>query len=632
VLVHWLAARHFTGLWIMPDESIYGTRAEQLWHGTRSIVTGNGAGYSVIYPLVAGLPLSIGRLTTGYAWLKFAQALVMSLTAVPVYLYGRRLMRPGYALVAAALALASPLLLYSGLLMTEVLIYPLGACALVTIALAVETASLRDQALAFLFVAAAVLTRVQSVVLVAVFTAAVLLDSFFRQDRRRLRAFWPVWIALGAVVIVPLASPSAFGAYAGTVRGSYPLGSAAGLAFDHLAYIVLETGIVPAVALVLLVAEAVRRRHADPGERALLIVAATSLVLVVLQVALFASRYAPHLLGRDLALLPPILFLVFALWLDRGAPRPRVVVTPVILAIFLLLALAPWHRLVAADALPDSFGLAILNDIGANWAATAVAVTAVVVLTVVAATPGRALLVLPLLVLALLVTAAAVASHDIAGRVNYDQRNLVGSPRDWVHRATKAPVAFLYDGEAYWNGVWQVAFWNPNVRSFVSLAPARVPGPLRQKVVELDASGALPIRARYIVASDLHTFVGTPVAHIVQTGVVQAGMTLWRVDGTPRLSTVTQGILPNGDIMGAPGQITVYDCGGGRLELTLIPKKTRVVTIKLNGQVVQSAKLAGLPFWNGTVYAPQSGRPQICRFEIDGQDLLGTTRLDFVRR
>ena len=87
-----------------------------------------------------------GHLATGYASLKLLQALAMSLVAVPVFFYGRRLMRPGYALLAAALALASPLTLYSGLIMTEVLIYPIGAFALLAIARAVETATLRHQA------------------------------------------------------------------------------------------------------------------------------------------------------------------------------------------------------------------------------------------------------------------------------------------------------------------------------------------------------------------------------------------------------------------------------------------------------------------------------------------------------
>ncbi|HEX6762360.1 MAG TPA: glycosyltransferase family 39 protein [Gaiellaceae bacterium] len=630
-LIHWLLARRFTGLWIMPDEAVYGERAVDFWkHGTLPILHGDGAGYSVLYPVVAGLPLSLGRLTTGYASLKLVQAFVMSLTAVPLYVYGRRLMRPEYALLAGVLALASPVLLYSGLIMTEVLIYPLGAFALVMIAHAVETAAWRDQLLAFLLIAAAVLTRVQSIVLVAILAAAVIVDSLCVRDRRRLRAFWPVWTVLAAVAVITLVSPAVFGAYAGTISGGYPLGPAVGLSLDHLGYVVLETGVVPAAALVLLIADAIQKRSATAAERALLIVAACALVLVVVQVGLFSSRYAGHLLGRDTALLPPILFLVFALWLDRGAPRPRLVATPLIVGLFLLIALLPWHRLVAANALPDTFGIAILYSAGAVHAATIVAVASLVVLLLVTAVPARAVVVLPVAVFALIVATSAIAARDIASRVNYDQRNLVGSPPDWVARTVGAPVAYLYDSEAYWNGVWQVEFWNPNVRSVVSIAPGRVPGPMRQRVVHLRADGVLPIREHYIVASDPHTFVGTPVAHIAQTGIPQAGLTLWQLSGKPRLSTIRTGILPNGDMM-EPGHVIAYDCAGGRLDLTLLPKDTKVVTIRLNGKVVQRKILAGLPFWNGTVYAPTSPSPQVCDFEIDPQGLLGSTKIEFVR-
>ena len=31
-LLQWLAGRRLTGLWIMPDEAVYGERALELWH------------------------------------------------------------------------------------------------------------------------------------------------------------------------------------------------------------------------------------------------------------------------------------------------------------------------------------------------------------------------------------------------------------------------------------------------------------------------------------------------------------------------------------------------------------------------------------------------------------------------
>jgi hypothetical protein len=555
----------------------------------------------------------------------------MSLVAVPVFFYGRRFMRPGYALIAAVLALASPLTLYSGFVMTEVLMYPLGAFAMLAMARAVETATLRHQAIALALIAAAVLTRVQAVVLVAIFAAAIVVDSLLARDTRRLRAFWPVWGLLGLALVTVAAAPGVFGAYAATLRGQYPVSSALRLVAEHLAYTALSTAVLPFAALVALSLDAARSRSTDRAGRALVSVALCATVFVVLQVGFFAARFAPHLLGRDLTLLPPILFVVFALWLDRGAPRPRstvVVVAPLVLA---LLLLTPWDHLVTVVALPDTFGVAILYHLGSAHAATVVAITSVAALVAFVALPRRLSLLLPALALLVLVSSTAVASKDIADRVSYDQRNLVGIPPTWVEAVTAAPTAYLYDGESYWNGVWQLRFWNRNVSDVLALAPSRVPGPMPQRVITPGADGRLPITERYIVASDPHAFAGTPVAHLVQTDTDVGGLTLWKLSGLPRLTTVESGVHANGD-MTEPGYLRAYDCAGGQLQLTLLPKETSVVTLRLNGRLVQRAKIAGLPYWNGTVFVPPSPSPRVCLFEINGQNLLGSTRIAFVHR
>ena len=138
-ILHWLAARRFGGLWILPDEGIYATRATDLWrHGSLPLRHGQG-GYGILYPLLIGAPLSLGSVAHGYAALKLLQAFVVSLAAVPVFVIGRRLMADRYALLASVLTVAAPVLLYSGLVMTEVLFYPVAACALLVIAYAVSS-------------------------------------------------------------------------------------------------------------------------------------------------------------------------------------------------------------------------------------------------------------------------------------------------------------------------------------------------------------------------------------------------------------------------------------------------------------------------------------------------------------
>ena len=629
-LLHWLAGRQVAGLWIMPDEAIYADRGLQLWrHLSLPILNGAGAGYSVLYPVVAGLPLAVGSLAHGYASLKLLQALVMSLAAVPVFAYGRRLMPNAYALLAAALTVASPLLLYTGFVMTEVLYYPLAAFVVLAIARAVATARLRDQAIALVLVAAAVLTRVQAVVLVPVFCTGALLDAAMARETARLRRLWPLWALVVAGAVAVAASPGLFGAYAGTFSGGYPLGGSLRLVWYHLAYIVLLVAVAPVAAAAVLLAEGVRGRTPDPGARALVAVTAATVALVAVQVGMFAARYAPHLLGRDLAAVPPPLFLVFALWLARGSPRPYLVASTSVLGIAALVISAPWDELIENTALPDTMGIApFLSHAGAR-PAVVIAVGVSVALLLFLFAPRRVSLVLPALVLAALAVSCVSAARLVDAKVRFDQAAMVGVPRDWIQRATRAPVAYVFDGDqANVNIVWQQRFWNPRIRDVLAFPPNAVTGPIPSTQAVPAPDGRLPIAERYVVANDDLTFVGTPVAH-QDRGADYPGLTLWRLDGPPRVATERSGIKPNGDMFGT-AQVVAWGCRGGRLDLTLIPKATDDVRVDLNGRTALRAHVAGLDYWNGTVYVPP-GTVGPCVFTIHGGLLLGSTQIAFQR-
>ena len=625
-LAYGLADKRVPGLWIMPDEAIYADRAIRLWQdGSLSVLRGPGAGYGLLYPVLAGPSLVLGSLTS----LQLLQAFVMSLTAVPVFLYGRRLMPPAYALLAATLTLGSPLLLYSGFVMTEALFYPLAALALLAITRAVETGAVRDQTIALALIAAAIATRTQAVVFVAVLAAAALLDSAVARDRSRLRSFWPTWLTVLVAALVTVTAPGVFGSYAGTLSGGYPIAASLRLTYEHLAYLALSTAVLPFAALGVLGVEALRGRNRDCGERALLIVTVCATVAVSAQVGFFAARFAPHLLGRDLASLPPLLFLVFALWLARGLPRGRWVALPVCFAVLALLALTPWNKLVIIAALPDSFDTALVYRLSAHVdAATIVTLAGVALLACFAVVPRQAALALPAVMLTLLVATSVSASTLIVPLARADEQALLGSPRDWVDRAIDSDATYLYDGEPEWNSVWQQRFWNKRLAHVLTFPPTRVPGPMVQQAHAPTPSGFVAIHDRYAVATDRYTFFGTPVAHHAR-GVDLEPLTLWRLAAPARLSTVTTGFLPNGDLVG-PGTVTAYSCAGGNLELTLLPKDTDVVTVTLDGAQVLRRSIAGLRSWHGAIPVPASHK-RTCHFTIKGGPLLGSTVVAFQR-
>ena len=163
----------------MPDEAIYAVRALGFWqHGSLPLFGSSGAGYSALYPVFAGGPLSIGSQATGYARPQGGTGARHVARGVARL----RRTRAGSCRTATrcsprALTLACPLVLFSGFVMTEVLYYPLAAAALLATARAVSTASLKDQAIALVLIAAAVATRVQGVVLLAIFVLAIVVDA-----------------------------------------------------------------------------------------------------------------------------------------------------------------------------------------------------------------------------------------------------------------------------------------------------------------------------------------------------------------------------------------------------------------------------------------------------------------------
>ena len=118
------------------------------------------------------------------------------------------------------------------------------------------------------------------------------------------------------------------------------------------------------------------------------------------------------------------------------------------------------------------------------------------------------------------------------------------------------------------------------------------------------------------VANDRNTFIGTPVAH-QSRGPNQFGLTLWKLDGPPQLLAVEHGFRPNGDIW-AEASVTAYDCAGGDLQLTLLPKATDKLEIDLDGRPVVQTRIAGLASYHTRIPVPTGHPPRPCTFRIVG--------------
>ncbi len=228
--------------------------------------------------------------------------------------------------------------------------------------------------------------------------------------------------------------------------------------------------------------------------------------------------------------------------------------------------------------------------------------------------------------------------HEINWRTHFDRKGFFGTaPTSWVNKAADGPVLYLYDGNPFWNAVWEYAFWNDRIR-WVGKLPSPSPGPMPNALAAsaqddgrlVDDRGQ-PLPGREVVASSVFTFRGKIVAEAHQTGLDQAGLRLWQLSGPPRLSTSTTGLRTNGDIQ-EPVHMTVYACGPGRLELTLTGKQGTPVQIDIDGRPIRRVTPTAGMTWTGSVPAPRSANGKTrCVYGLSSPGLVGSTRLEFVR-
>jgi Dolichyl-phosphate-mannose-protein mannosyltransferase len=640
------AGTRIDGLWIAPDEMIYASLGQSLWEDGKMTIFGGPTGfYSLVYPALAGLPFVLFGLEDGYEVLKALQALVMSLTAVPVYLWARRLASPWWAVVAAVLTLAVPALLYAGLIMTEVAFYPALVLAAWATAAALERPSLGRQALLVGAIVLAAATRLQALVLVPVVLSAVGLAALLERAPRLPLRFWPALVGLAVPALAWFAWRAAasgwegvLGSYAAAADSDYALGEASRFVVYHFADLLLLTAFFPVCAVALLAWEAFRGRERSKAARAYVATAVPLTVWLVVEVGVFASENVNQLAERDLIGIVPVLFVGFAVWLARGAPRPRVATALVALAALGALLALPLRRLVVDAAIPDAFALVPFIWLREHVADTTfelvvwLAAAAAAVVFVLA--PRRAATALPIIVALVVGYSSVAATREVSQRAAFDQENFLGGERGWVDRVADEPVAYLYFGERYWPGVWQELFWNRRIRRvYVPQGIVLPPGlPLTVVRIQPDGRFLLPggsrVPERLMVASSRQRLRGEPVASIEQRFLEEPGLTLWRLRQPPRLDSVLTGVRSEGDMHG-PAVMRVWDCRDGRLELTLLPKLSSRVELRVNGRTERVLTLAGEPYVNTTLFPPPDER--YCTFEVVPDSLLGSTRFEFVR-
>ena len=638
--------------WIAPDEQLYGLLGRSLVSGDGLTLLGEPvAYYSLLYPLLVGIPFLWSELDAGVRWVQLLQAVVMSLTAIPVFLWARPLAGGRWALVAAALTVLMPGLVYSGLFMSEALYFFVAVVAVWALALCLQKPTLARQALLLAAIGVALATRLQAVGFVAVLVLAVALLAVSERTTAPFRRLLPTFSLLGLMAVVWIAIRVAQGGVGELLGGYAPLAEADEYSFGDVAQSVAwQTGAValitlgvPVAALGILAWHSVRGRELDRGIRVLVATALAYAVVTVVEVGSFASRFVEHVTERQLLAVAPPIFVVFAVWLARGAPRPQPsssIIALVVAASALLLPLDRVTRLAAYADAPSMIPLERLRsnlDTSTFDAVYAIGLAALLLLAVFL--PRRAMPAVVVAVALGLGGASLVASLEIRDRSHVErERTFAGMPTGWIDASGEQDVTLLLTGERQWPDAWEQMFWNESITRVTRLAGVESPGVVPQDVVVPREDGRLVTRSgedfepARAVSPTGTSILGELIATL-PASFEQPGLAVWRVEPPLRLSSRIVGLKPNGDLYGDDtARIRVFACGPGRLELTLLGKEGRPTRVVLGGEVLAERAIPPGAVWRPSIPAPPSADgSRHCDYLLETDGLIGSTRIEFVR-
>jgi hypothetical protein len=111
---HWLQSRAHVSPAVFGDELLYSKLAQSVAAGDGFSIRGEPVFFPAPLAILAQAPAwLLDSTATAYAVVKAMNVAIMAAAVLPAYFLARRLVRPWYALLAAAAAVAGPQMLYA---------------------------------------------------------------------------------------------------------------------------------------------------------------------------------------------------------------------------------------------------------------------------------------------------------------------------------------------------------------------------------------------------------------------------------------------------------------------------------------------------------------------------------------
>jgi hypothetical protein len=526
--------------WVFFDELAYQKLAQSIESTGRLALLGKqGLSYSPLYPLLISPLYGLGLSGPSvYRGILVVNCLLFAAAGIPIYAIARFALSPGRAVAATGLSLLAPLMLFSSLVMSENLAYPVFLFAVWAMLATVARPSRRADGVVIVLCGLCAVARLQFIVLLPAALLAVALVTLFEPRSLHLgirrflaRVFGRHLLLTLANLLLVLAGIVAYlGSSIVSLAGQYANQRALPtptpwpilkLAVQNVAGLELAIGVIPVVGS-LVAATIWYRQRGDRMPRDAFAAVAIANVVVVTGATAFAAWGQLHPAGGDLPriheryLIYLVPLFVIGMMATLGLPRSSALLRTSALAatVGALLPLTiPFHSVINHTIGADSFGLfpyAMDNKKGVLVAVTHATLTALFVSVCLG---GIYALARPRLGIVVAVLAVVFGAVSLTART--DQLNTAmsatksafsGHP-DWVDRAVGDNRVVVVENPHLVRrglGVAETAFFNLSISELVYPCKPLLSSEFGEEHVLIGAGGRLlvdgaPIRGTYVV-------------------------------------------------------------------------------------------------------------------------------------
>jgi hypothetical protein len=326
ILVHGIIAFFRTTPVLFPDEYIYAALGRSLSHSGTFSIRGASAHFpAILQPLMTSPLWLLPHVSESYRAIQILNVIVMSSSAIPVYLLGNHLLkiRSSYSLTAAAFSVLIPEVVYSGWILSEPFAYPLFLWAVWAAVRSFEKQGLKGQLLFLSIAFLATIARVQFIILLPAYIITVGIVVGLANGRlKKLKNYSliPLLFVAGTLGILAIGVSTALGFYKGITDFHYSLKFLASWFSRDAAELTYVAGwtIIPG-AIIFLIRSFSKKSSAT-------VISFSSMVVISLIGLLVESAYYSgdqRIQERYFFYIIPLLFLCFARYAEEGWPWKR---------------------------------------------------------------------------------------------------------------------------------------------------------------------------------------------------------------------------------------------------------------------------------------------------------------------